>query len=70
MSRKDRLSAFAEDIGFTVTVGRDVVAAEKVPCLLRDGIVSSCTIEKSFDPEERDAEYTRRLRSPCGPDYY
>ena len=51
MSRKDRLSAFAEDIGFTLTVGRDVVAAEKVPCLLRDGIVSSCTIEKSFDPE-------------------
>ena len=51
MSRRDRLSAFAEDIGFTVTVGRDVVAVEKVPCLLRDRIVGSCTIEKSFDPK-------------------
>ena len=51
MSRRDRLSAFAEDIGFTVTVGHDVVAAHKVPCLLRGGIVGSCTIEKSFDPE-------------------
>ena len=51
MSHKDRLSAFAEQIGFVVTVGRDVVVAERVPCLLRDGIVSSCNIEKSFDPE-------------------
>ena len=25
--------------------------AEKVPCLLRDRIVGSCAIEKSFDPE-------------------
>ena len=50
MSRRDRLSAFAEDIGFTVTVDRDVVVAEKVPCLLRGGIVGSCKIEKSRDP--------------------
>lgn len=51
MSRRDRLTAFAGQIGFTVTVGHDVAAAERVPCLLRDGIVGSCKIEKSFDPE-------------------
>ena len=51
MSLKDRLSAFAEQIGFTVTVGRDRVVAERVPCLLRDAIVGFCNIEKSFDPE-------------------
>ena len=51
MSLKDRLSAFADQAGFSVTVGHDVVVAGNVPCLLTDGIVSSCTIKKSFDPE-------------------
>ena len=51
MSRKDRLFQFAGQIGFTVTVGNDVVAAERVPCLLKDEIVGTCKIEKSFDPE-------------------
>ena len=51
MSHKDRLSVFAEQIGFTVVVGPDMVAAKGVPCLLRDRTVSFCTIEKSFDPE-------------------
>ena len=32
-------------------VESDVVAAVGVPCLLRNRVVSTCTIEKSFDPE-------------------
>ena len=51
MSRKDRLSAFGAQAGFGVRVGPDVVVAEGVPCLLANGKVGSCTIEKSFDPE-------------------
>ena len=50
MSRKDRLSAFGEQAGFTVTVESDVVLAVQVPCLLAGGIVSTCIIEKSCDP--------------------
>ena len=50
MSPKDRLSAFADQAGFSVTVGHDVVEAEEVPCLLKGGIVGSCAISKSFDP--------------------
>ncbi len=49
MSPEDHLSAFAEQAGFTIRVGDDVVVAETVPCLLRDGS-GTCTIEKSFDP--------------------
>ena len=50
MSRKDRLSAFGEQAGFTVRVGSDLVVAEGVPCLFANGKVGSCSIEKSFDP--------------------
>ena len=50
MCRKDRLSAFAEQAGFTVRVEPDVVVAEGVPCLFANRTVGSCTIEKSFDP--------------------
>lgn len=50
MSRKDRLTAFGEQAGFTVTVEADVVRAVGVPCLLEGGVVSTCTIEKSYDP--------------------
>ena len=50
MCRKDRLSAFAEQAGFTVRVEPDVVVAEGVPCLFANRAVGSCTIEKSFDP--------------------
>ena len=50
MSRKDRLSAFGEQAGFTVRVESGVVRAVRVPCLLADGVVGTCTIEKSYDP--------------------
>ena len=50
MSRKDRLSAFGEQAGFTVRVESDVVRAIRVPCLLAGGVVGTCTIEKSYDP--------------------
>ena len=50
MSPEDRLSAFADQVGFSVTVGHGVVEAANVPCLLKDGMVGSCTISKSFDP--------------------
>ena len=51
MSRKDRLYTFAKQVGFRVEMGPDVVVAKGVPCLLANRKVSSCTIEKSFDPE-------------------
>ena len=50
MSRKDHLTAFGEQVGFTVRVESDVVQAVGVPCLLKDGVVDTCTIEKSCDP--------------------
>ena len=50
MSRKDRLSAFGEQAGFAVRVEPDVVLAVRVPCLLADRVVGTCTIEKSYDP--------------------
>ena len=51
MCRKDRLTAFAEQEGFTIREDSDVVIAEGVPCLVADGTVSACTIKKSFNPE-------------------
>ena len=51
MSRKDRLTAFGGQAGFSVAVEADVVRAVGVPCLLEGGVVSTCTIEKSYDPE-------------------
>ncbi|MDE0230332.1 MAG: ThiF family adenylyltransferase [Spirochaetaceae bacterium] len=59
MSPKDRLSAFGEQAGFTVRVDSDVVRAMGVPCLLAGGIVGTCTIEKSHDPES--GKPTRRV---------
>ena len=50
MSRNDRLTAFGEQAGFTVSVKSDVIRAVGVPCLLKDGRVGTCTIEKSCDP--------------------
>ena len=50
MSRKDRLTAFGEQAGFTVRDEPDVVQAVGVPCLLKDGVVGTCTIVKSCDP--------------------
>ena len=53
MFRKDRLTAFGEQAGFTVRVESDVVSAGKVPCLLQGGVLGTCTIEKSCDPETK-----------------
>ena len=50
MSRKDRLTAFGEQAGFTVRVESDVVRAVGVPCILAGGVIGTCTIEKSCDP--------------------
>ena len=50
MSRKDRLTTFGKQVGFTVRVESDVVQAVGVPCLLKDGVIGTCTIEKSCDP--------------------
>lgn len=50
MSRRDRLSDFAAQMGFSVTAGENEVVAENVPCLLEGGIASSCTITQSVDP--------------------
>ena len=49
MSRKDRLTAFGQQAGFSVKVESDVVQAVGVPCLLADGNVGTCIIEKSYD---------------------
>ena len=59
MSPKDRLSAFGEEAGFGVELESDVVRAVKVPCLLENGVLGTCTIEKSYDPgSEKPTERT------------
>ena len=50
MSRKDRLSAFAGQAGFTVRDESGVLRAVRVPCLLAGGVVGTCTIETSYNP--------------------
>ena len=50
MSPKDRLTAFGKQLEFEVRIEADVVRAVGVPCLLKDGAVGTCTIEKSYDP--------------------
>ena len=50
MSREDRLTAFGKQAGFTVRVASDTVKAVDVPCLVANGKVACCSIEKSFDP--------------------
>ena len=54
MSRKDRLTAFASQIGFEVEddSGSDpsVVRAVRVPCLFVGGVLGTCTVETSYDP--------------------
>ena len=55
MSRKDRLTAFGEQVGFSVEVEPEsgVVRAVRVPCLFVGGVPGTCTIETSFDPATR-----------------
>ncbi len=49
MSRDDRLSSFADQIGFTIESEAGVLRAVGVPCLLNSGIRGTCTLETSFD---------------------
>lgn len=51
MSPKDRLTEFGAQAGFSVRVKPDVVQAVGVPCLLKDGVPGTCTIEKSRDAD-------------------
>lgn len=51
MSPRDRLAGLAKQIGFPVTVSEDEVKAENVPCLLKGGVIGSCTIRQSRDPK-------------------
>ena len=51
MSHKGRFTAFSDQEGFDIKVDSDVVIAVGVPCLLKDGVVSTCTIEKSYEPD-------------------
>ena len=50
MSPKDRLTAFGDQVGYSVAAGADGVRAVGVPCLLEGGVVGTCTIAKSYDP--------------------
>ena len=49
MSRKERLTAFGEQVGFAVEVESDVVRAVRVPCLFVGRVPGTCTIETSYD---------------------
>ena len=50
MSPKDRLAAFAEQIGFKVESESGVVRAVRLPCLFIGGVPGTCTVETSYDP--------------------
>ena len=54
MSRKDRLTAFAKQIGFEVEDHAEsdpsVVRTLRVPCLFLGGVLGTCAIETSYDP--------------------
>ena len=67
MSPKDLLARLAEQARFTVSVESDVVRASGVPCLLKGQLVSTCTIEKSYDhstgkPDSRIGEAEHGVR--------
>ena len=49
MSRKERLTAFGEQVGFAVEVESNVVRAVRVPCLFLGRVPGTCTIETSYD---------------------
>ena len=55
MSPKNRLTAFAEQIGFEVKVEVEsgVVRAVRVPCLFIGRVPGTCTIETSYDSSTR-----------------
>ena len=51
MSPRDRFRLASEQVGFTIWEESGVVRAEGVPCLLKGGVSSTCTIEKFYDVE-------------------
>ena len=54
MSRRDRLTAFAKQIGFRVEEHPEsdpsIVRATQVPCLILGRLLGTCAIETSYDP--------------------
>ena len=74
MSPEDRLTAFGEQVGFDVRVEPDAVRAVGVPCLLKDGVVGTCTIEKSRDaasgkPNDRIGGAVHAVRITTGEEH-
>ena len=53
MSRSDRLTTFSKQIGFSLHDDSEVLTAVGVPCLLKDGTVSNCSIATSYDVADR-----------------
>jgi len=47
----DLIAQFAQQHGFSVAIDNDIIRAVGVPCLVANGNVGTCTIEKSFDTE-------------------
>ncbi len=50
MCHDDHLAAFARQVGFHVETTPHLIRVTEVPCLLSDGTVGSCSVEKSLDP--------------------
>ena len=65
MSRKDLLTAFAEQIGFEVEEESGVVRAVRVPCLFVDGVLGTCTVEDVLRPRHRETGQSDRRSRPC-----
>ena len=53
MSRSDRLTTFSKQVGFSLQDDSAVLTAVDVPCLLKDGTVSTCSIATSYDTADR-----------------
>ena len=53
MSRSDRLTTFSKQVGFALHDDSAVLTVVGVPCLLKDGTVSTCSIATSYDTADR-----------------
>ncbi len=49
MYHKERLTAFAEQVGFEIKIEPDIIRAVGVPCIFKGGHHGTCTIETSYD---------------------